>query len=58
MYVKIHSMHVKKIQERQFLEIKKSNVKNQAGFGWGVLGYWGGVLGIYRGGNIGVWGGR
>ena len=34
-YVKNHSIHVKKIQERHFLEIKKSNVKNLTGFGWG-----------------------
>ena len=39
-----------KIQERNFLEIKKSNVKNHPGFG--VLGYWGigGDWGIYGGG--------
>ena len=34
-YVKNHSIHVNKIQERHFLEIKKSNVKNHTGFGWG-----------------------
>ena len=32
--VKNHSIHVKKIQERHVLEIKKSNVKNHTGFGW------------------------
>ncbi len=34
-YVKNHSIHVTKIQERNFFEIKKSNVKNHTGFGWG-----------------------
>ena len=45
-------MHVKKIQERHFLEIEKSNVKNHPGFGGeglGVLG--GGHWGIYGGGG-------
>ena len=34
-YVKNHSIHVENFQERHFLEIKKSNVKNHTGFGWG-----------------------
>ena len=28
----------KKIQERHFLEIKKSNAKNHTGLGWGGIG--------------------
>ena len=34
-YVKNHTIHVKQIQEHHFLEIKKSNVKNHTGSGWG-----------------------
>ena len=34
-YIKKHSIHVKQIQERHFLEIKKSNVNNHTGFRWG-----------------------
>ena len=59
---KKHSIHVKKIQERHCLQIKKSNVKHHTGFGWIVVlvrgwgiyiylygGYWGmgGVINIY-----------
>ena len=36
MYVKNHEIHVKKIQERHFFEIKQSNVKNHTGFGWKI----------------------
>ena len=46
MYVKNHQIHVKQIQECHFAPQKKSNVKNQTGFGWGGLGYiWGGIGG-------------
>ena len=34
-YVKNQIIHVEKIQERHFLEIKKSNAKNHTGLGWG-----------------------
>ena len=49
-------MHVEKIQERHFLEIKKSNAKKYTGFGVGggglrgALGYRGGYWGV--GGDI------
>ena len=40
-YDKNDQIHVEKIQERHFLEIKKSNAKNHTGLGWwGALGYY------------------
>ena len=50
-YVKNHSIHVKKIKERHFLEIKKSPTsKITQDSGGGVLGYWGDYWGM-GGGN-------
>ena len=34
-YDKHDHIHVENVQERHFLEIKKSNVKHHTGFGWG-----------------------
>ena len=42
-----------KIQERHFLEIKKSNIKNHTGFGWGNWGIGGEGIGIYMVGVLG-----
>ena len=46
-FVKKYQIHVESFQERHFLEIKKSNVKNQPEFsGIGIMGYWE-VLGVW-----------
>ena len=39
-------MHIENVQERQFLEINKSNAKKYPGFGVQALGYKGGGIGV------------
>ena len=53
-YDQNNKIHVENIQERHFLEIKKSNAKKYTGFGlWGDWGIGGGIGDIgYRGGGI------
>ena len=36
----IDNLHVENVQERHFLEIKKSNAKNHTGLGGEALGYY------------------
>ena len=50
-YDKIDQIHVENVQERNFLEIKKTNAKNHTGLGWGE-GDWG-----IGGGGVGYKGG-